>query len=154
MPLLLALLLAYDPSTNPLNNNDWAFPLLEIIHISGFGVAIGTIAIVDLCLLGAGQGRWSSSRLVKETGTLTLIGLVMVLFSGPLILSTDPVMYYYNLGFRVKMVALALAIIFNYTIHRKVALSDPSPGAAKLAGSVSLLLWVSVIFGGIFIAFY
>ena len=148
------LLLAYDPSTNPLNNNDWAFPLLEIIHISGFGVAIGTVAIVDFCLLGGGQGRWAPARVVKEMSPLTLIGLAMVLFSGPLIVTTDPVMYYYNLGFRFKMVALALAILYNYTIRRKVALSDPSPGVGKLAGVVSLLLWVSVVFGGIFIAFY
>ena len=150
----MSLLLAYDPSTNPLNNNDWAFPLLEIIHISGFGIAIGTIAIVDLCLLSGGQGRWAPSRLAKETSTLTLIGLIMVLFSGPLILSTDPVMYYYNLAFRIKMLALVLAILFNYTIRRKVALSDPSPGVGRLAAGVSLFLWVSVVFGGIFIAFY
>ena len=26
----------YDPATNPLNNNEWSFPLLEIIHIVGF----------------------------------------------------------------------------------------------------------------------
>src|SRR5437879_942008 len=150
----MLLMLAYDPSTNPLNNNDWAFPLLEIIHISGFAVAIGTVAVVDLCLLGGGQGRWAPSRLLKETAPLTLVGLVMVLFSGPLILSTDPVMYYYNLAFRLKMVALVLAIIYNYTIRRKVALSDSSPGVGRLVGGVSLLLWVSVVFGGIFIAFY
>ncbi len=150
----MLLMLAYDPSTNPLNNNDWAFPLLEIIHISGFAISIGTVALVDLCLLAGGQGRWAPARLLKETAPLTLFGLVLVLFSGPLILSTDPLMYYYNLAFRIKMVALVLAILFNYTIHRKVALSDPSPGAGKLAAGVSLLLWVSVVFGGIFIAFY
>src|SRR6266849_5242650 len=70
----MPLMLAYDPSTNPLNNNDWAFPLLEIIHITGFAVAIGTVAIVDLCLLGGGQGRWAPARMVKDTGPLTLVG--------------------------------------------------------------------------------
>ena len=41
----------YDPATNPLNNNEWSFPLLEIIHIVGFAVAIGTIFMVDLRLM-------------------------------------------------------------------------------------------------------
>jgi hypothetical protein len=41
-------MLAYDPATNPLNNNEWSFPLLEIIHIASFAVSIGTIFIVDL----------------------------------------------------------------------------------------------------------
>jgi hypothetical protein len=47
-----------------------------------------------------------------------------------------------------------LAIVFNYTIHRKVAVAvDGSPGVAKLVAVVSLLLWTGVIFGGLFIAF-
>ena len=44
--------LRYDPTTNPLNNNEWSFPLLEIFHILGFALSIGTVAVVDLRLLG------------------------------------------------------------------------------------------------------
>jgi hypothetical protein len=46
-----------------------------------------------------------------------------------------------------------LAIIFNYTLHRRVALKQSPGGVAVLAGLISLALWASVIFGGIFIAF-
>ena len=42
----------YDPATNPLNNNEWAFPLFECIHIAMFAMSIGTIALVDFRLLG------------------------------------------------------------------------------------------------------
>jgi len=35
-----------------------------------------------------------------------------------------------------------------------VALSDVSPGVGKVVGAISLLLWVSVVAGGLFIAFY
>ena len=48
---------------------------------------------------------------------------------------------------------LVLAIIYNYTIHRWVALKNSSGGVAVLAGIISLVLWISVVFGGIFIAF-
>jgi len=146
-------MLAYDPSTNPLNNNDWAFPLLEIIHITGFAFSIGTIAIVDLRLLGLGMRHQSPAQLVKDTMPWTLVGLAVMLMSGPLIFSSDPNMYLYNSSFRFKMGALLIAILYNYTIHRKVALSNPSPMLGKLVGGVSLLLWVSVVFAGLFIAF-
>ena len=146
-------MLAYDPSTNPLNNNGWSFPLLEIIHIASFAVAIGTIAIVDLRLLGVGMRRSTSAQLLKDTTPWTLIGLAIVLMSGPMIFSSDPNMYLANPGFRFKMWALLLAIVYNYTIHRKVAASNPSAVVGKLVGGVSLALWVSVVFGGLFIAF-
>lgn len=147
------LFLAYDPSTNPLNNNEWSFPLLEIIHISAFTLSIGTIALVDLRLLGVGLRSQKTAQLLRETAPWTLAGLVIMLISGPMIFSSDPFMYLHNQSFRFKMGALLLAIIFNYTIHRKVAQSDGSPGVAKLVGLVSLALWISVVAGGLFIAF-
>jgi hypothetical protein len=52
------------------------------------------------------------------------------------------------------MYALLVAIIYNYTIHRKVALSAvSSEGTQKLVGALSVLLWVLVPFGGIWISF-
>ncbi len=143
----------YDPSTNPLNNNEWSFPLLEIIHIASFAVAVGTITIVDLRLLGIGMRRQSSAELLKDTMPWTLIALAIVLISGPMIFSSDPNMYLNNPGFIFKMEALLVAIVYNYTIHRKVAKSNPSPMVGALVGGISLILWISVVFGGLFIAF-
>jgi hypothetical protein len=147
-------MLAFDPATNPLNNNEWSFPLLEIIHIAGFALSIGTIAVVDLRLLGLGLMRKSPQQIWKDTFPWTLIGLIIMLTTGPAIFSSDPYMYLRNASFKFKMVALLIAIVFNYTVQRKVALSEgPSSGAAMLTGVVSLALWISVVFGGLFIAF-
>jgi hypothetical protein len=143
--------LVYDPTTNPLNNNEWAFPLLECIHIAGFTLSIGTIAIVDFRLLGLGTQK--PAELLKETAPWTLVGLVIMLLSGPLIFSSDPYMYLGNYSFRFKMVALLVAILYNYTVHRKTVLAGASPGVNKLVGALSLALWVSVVAGGLFIAF-
>ena len=71
--------LRYDPSTNPLNNNEWSFPLLEIFHILGFALSIGTIAVVDLRLLGWGMKRSSPSQLLKDTAPWSLAGLAVML---------------------------------------------------------------------------
>lgn len=145
--------LVYDPATNPLNNNEWAFPLLECIHILGFAVAIGTIVMVDLRLFGVAFQRLPVRDLAKSMAPWTLLGLAAVLTSGPLIFTSDPNMYLLNQGFRFKMGCLLVALLYNYTIRRSVALSAPLPGTAKLVAAGSVAAWLSVVFGGIFIAF-
>jgi Family of unknown function (DUF6644) len=139
--------------TNPLNGSALIFPVLECFHIAGFAVLAGTIAIVDFRLLGFGMRHQKVAEIARDVSPWTLAGLALVLFSGPLMFSSDPDMYYLNPSFQVKMVCFALALLFNYTVHRKVSLGEPSGGVGKLVATVSLLLWVSVIFGGIFIAF-
>jgi hypothetical protein len=146
-------MIAYDVTSNPLNATEWAFPVVECIHIIGFALSIGTIALVDLRLLGLGMKYRSAAQLLKDTAPWTLVGLAVMLISGPLIFSSDPVHYYYNSSFRFKMICLLLAIVFNYTIHRKVALSESAPMVSKLVGGISVALWVSVVAGGLFIAF-
>ena len=138
---------------NPLNSSEWTFPILECFHIAGFAVAIGTVAIVDFRLLGLGMRRQTAGQLTKDTGLLTIVSLIVAVFSGLLIFSTDPDKYYLNLAFLFKIACLLLAIGFHYTIHRRVVFSGASLGASMLVACVSLLLWVSVVFGGIFIAF-
>ncbi len=146
-------MIAYDVQSYPLNNNEWSFPVVECVHIIGFAFSIGTVAIVDLRMLGWGMLHQTSSQLVKDTAPWTLWGLVVMLISGPLIFFSDPAMYLHNQSFRFKITALLLAILFNYTIHRKAALSDASGVWGKLVGGVSMALWLSVVAGGLFIAF-
>ena len=139
--------------TNPLNSSALAFPILECFHIVGFALSIGTIAVVDFSLLGIGMRRESPAQLAKDTWLWTLGGLVLMLFSGLLLFSSDPDMYYLNWAFLIKMVFFVAAIVFHYTIHRKAVSSDVPPPNGKLVATVSLLLWIGVIFGGIFIGF-
>ena len=140
---------------NPLNESALTFPILECIHIVGFSLSIGTIALVDFRLLDIGMRHQTPAQLLKTTSLWTLVGLVIMIFSGLLLFSADPDMYYLNKAFLAKMTFLLAAIVFNYTIHRNVARSadGPAPAAGKLVACVSLALWASVIFGGIFIAF-
>ena len=148
------LMLAYDVTTNPLNNNEWSFPLLEIIHIFGFTLSVGTIALVDLRLLGLAMLSKPPAEVAKDMAIWTLIGLAVMLITGPADLLVDPNMYLRNESFQFKMAALLIAIIYNYTIHRKVAMSAGSSAAvSKLTAAISLALWVSVVAGGLFIAF-
>ena len=139
--------------SNPLNESELTFPVLECIHIIGFALSIGTIAIVDCRLLGIGLRRQTPAELLKDTSTWTLAGIVIMLLSGLMLFSSDPDMYYLNWAFLIKMFCLLLAIVFNYTIHSRVARSETPAPSGKLVASISLLLWGAVVFGGIFIAF-
>jgi len=137
---------------NPLDS-EYAFPVLECFHIVGFVVAIGTVALVDFRLLGVGLRRQTPREITRGTGALTLISLFTAIFSGMLMYSTDPDKYYLNWSFLTKIACLLLAILFHYTAHRRVAFSERITGLSKLTACVSLALWASVVFGGIFIAF-
>jgi len=140
-------------AANPLNASQLIFPALEVMHIAGFAVLAGTIALVDLRLLGIGMTRQTPAEIAQDMGPWTLIGLTLVLLSGPLLFSSDPDMYYLNRYFQIKMVLLVVAIVFQYTVHRKVVNSGPAPPLGPLVACVSLLLWVGIVAGGIFIAF-
>jgi hypothetical protein len=135
-------------------NNEWLFPAAECVHIAAFALAIGTIALVDLSLLGVGLRRNAAAQIARSTGLWTLTGLVLIIFTGLLLFASDPDMYLRNSSFLFKITCLVVAIVYHYTIHRKVALSENGSGmGTKLVAAVSLVLWISVVFGGLFIAF-
>lgn len=148
------LLIQTNAISDALNSSEWVFPIAECFHIAAFAWSIGMIALVDFRLLGVGVQHSKPSELARDTAPWTLLGLAVVLLSGPVLFLSDPRMYLHNPSFRFKMYALAAAILFNYTIHRKVAYADGAGQGARVATAVvSLLLWISVVFGGLFIAF-
>lgn len=137
---------------NPLNESALSFPILECFHIVGFAFSVGTIALVDFRLLGWGLRRESPAEIAREMSLWTLGGLIVMVMSGLLLFSSDPDMYYLNYAFDLKMFFLLCAIVFNYTIHRKTAMTE-KPGGGKVVACISLCLWALVVFGGIFIGF-
>jgi hypothetical protein len=131
---------------NALNNSEWAFPLAECIHIGGFAVGIGSIALVDFRMLNLGLRHETAARILRYTEPWTLIALFFVVFSGFALFLSQTSIYLTNLIFPFKMYALAAALIYNFTVHRKVATMENPPAVlSKLVAIVSVLLWVSVV---------
>lgn len=145
--------LTASPWANAMNGPEWAFPVVQSIHFMGFALSIGTIAIVDLRLLGLTLRRQSAEQLAADLAPWTLAGIVVMLITGFLMFSADAVRYHVNPSFQFKMTCLMLALAFNFTIHRRATRTGFPPGAAKLAASLSLLLWTAVVAGGRMIAF-
>ncbi len=136
------------------NNTEWAFPLAECIHIGGFAVGIGSIVLVDFRMLDLGLRHETAARILRYTEPWTLIALALVIFSGAALFLSQTYVYLVNIVFPWKMYAMVAAIVYNFTVHRKVAtMENPSPALSKIVAIISLLLWVSVVFGGIFTAF-
>ncbi len=138
---------------NPLNSSELVFPVLECFHIVGFVVAIGSVALVDFRLLGLGLRHQTPGQLAKDTGLWTLTGLTVSILASLLLFSSDPDKYYLNTPFVFKLCCLVLAIVFNYTIHRKVIFTGASPASGRLVACVSLVLWISVVSSGMMVSF-
>jgi len=136
-----------------MNGPEWAFPVVESFHFIGFALLIGTIAIVDLRLLGGGMRRQSPADVAQSLKRWTWTGLALMLTTGPAMFSADPRVYYFNPSFRFKMTWLLLAILYNFTIHRWAVKPKVAPIIGKLAAIVSLALWTTVLAAGRFIAF-
>jgi hypothetical protein len=137
-----------------LNNSEWAFPLAECIHIGGFGVGVGSIALVDFRMLNLGLRHETTARILKYTELWTIVALIFVAFSGFMLFASQPEIYLVNQVFPAKMYLLVAALIYNFTIHRKVAtMANPPALLSKVVATVSLLLWVLIVFGGIFTGF-
>jgi hypothetical protein len=89
-----------------------------------------------------------------------MAGFVLSTATGLLLCCIDPLRYYGNVFFRVKLVLLLVAglnaLFFHLTTHGSVGRWDEEslvPATARLAGVASLLLWSAIIVSGRFIAY-
>ena len=132
-------------------NSAWLFPFVEIFHLLALGVLGGTVLIVDLRLLGVQFRREPVADLARDVQPVMLGSLAVMLLSGFLLFSSESVKMYGSSPFRAKMIFLVLAIVFSFTAHRKLVLSDErraSPLLNKVVALVSLLLWAGVGIAG------
>src|SRR5258708_17168372 len=131
-------------------NSVWLFPFVEIFHLVALGVLGGTILTVNLRLLGIRFRDEPVSELAREVQPWMIGSLAVMLVSGFFLFSSESVMYG-NSAFRAKMVSLVLAILFTFTLYRKVTLSPEAQMAPiwhKLAALVSPVLWAGVGLAG------
>jgi hypothetical protein len=130
--------------------------LLEIVHLIGLTLLIGTVLMVDLSLLGRGIGSHPVSRIARELNNWTVAGLAIMLASGPLILFSEAVRCYKTPAFWIKMALLAIAVAFHFTVHRRVTLAEPPAPreTARVVAGLSLALWVGVALAGKGIAIF
>ena len=138
----------------------YAFPLIESFHVIGLAMVFGTIAIVDLRLLGLAWGKRPFSRVAQDIMKWTWVAFALTVTTGLLMFITNATVYFHNFQFRSKMVLIALAginmLVFELTTRRTVAQWDRDASAPPLGRAVaaaSLVIWISVIVTGRMIGF-
>ena len=139
-----------------IRNSQYAFPIVEFFHLAALAVIGGAILVVDMRLLGLGLKRTSVAQLAKDVQPWMTGSLIVMLMSGVALYTSEATKCYQSPAFWIKMISLALAMMFTYTIRRRTAAADEqgvSPLASKSVGAVSLVLWFMVAWGGRWIGF-
>ncbi len=136
--------------------NFWS--LLEGVHLLTLTLFFGLIAVVDLRMLGIVFRDAPFSRLSAKLLPLAVAGFAIVMVTGLGLFFANPVDYYHNLFFRLKMVLLLVAFanlaLFHLWLQRDALLWDAAeraPVRVRSAGAVSLVLWTLVIACGRYI---
>jgi hypothetical protein len=131
----------------------WLFPIVETIHVLSLATVFGSIAMLDLRLLGVTARDTAVSCLSAEVLPWTWVAWLLAAISGSLLFVSKAVAYAGNFQFQMKFVFMALAglnmVIFHLGAYRKVSSWDRAqtlPTAARLAGALSLGFWITVIF--------
>jgi hypothetical protein len=163
MPLLQHLCqLLYDSQIGTaIRESDYAFSIIESIHVLGITLLVGTIAVLDLRMLGIVLRPIPVTRIARTVFPLTWSGFAIMFSSGFLLFWAEAAKNYSNPAFRVKLILLALVglnpLIFHTTIYRRVhewESQELSPWRARAAAMASLTLWGGVIVAGRAIAYF
>jgi hypothetical protein len=124
----------------------WIAPLVNVGHLLALVVLIGALLIVDLKMLSSEEGT-PLERIARDAEPWFIRGFVLMFLTGVPQLISNALREYYSPFFWTKMSMLVLALIFTFTIRRRVALSPEGATAAgtrKLVGAVSIALWAGV----------
>src|SRR5262245_7566926 len=139
-----------------IRTSPWAFAVIESVHLLGLSVIGGAVLLVDLRLLGLGLKNQRVADVARATDPWFVGSLAVMLVTGIALFLSESTKCYGSAAFWVKMRSLALAMIFAFTIRRRVTLADETrvrPIWFKLVALVSLALWFGVGAGGRWIGF-
>ena len=140
---------------------EWMFPTIEAIHVIAIVAVIGAIAIMDTRLLGLTSANRTVQALARDTLPVTWIAFALAVASGLLLFVSKATSYMANPYFLWKLALMALAGLNMAVFHRYISKGMDrwgAPGAAiplnaKMAGALSLMLWMAIPFCGRVIGF-
>jgi hypothetical protein len=144
------------PIGETIRNSNWLFALIEAFHLLGLGLTGGAVLMVDLRLLGVGLRKQPVAQLSANAEPWLLGSVTLMFASGiPLFLS-EAIKCLYSFAFWVKMTSLVLALLFTFTVRRRVTqagLTHDGPLPDRITALISLALWFGVAWGGRWIGY-
>jgi hypothetical protein len=141
-----------------IRENEFLFPWVEALHVLAITLVVGSIAILDLRLIGVASLDRPVGRLARDILPCTWIAFAFALLTGTLLFSAKATGYAGNFFFRGKLVLLLLAalnmIVFHLFAGRDMERWTAStPTTARIAGALSLTIWIAVVAFGRWIGF-
>lgn len=137
----------------------WLFPTIETCHVLSIVTVVGSISILDFRLLGWASRERSVSDVMSDILPWTWWSFLSAAITGSLLFTSKAVDYYKDGPFRAKMLLLVFAGInmgiFELITKRGISEWDEgtTPRSAKIAGAISLVLWVAIVACGRWIGF-
>jgi hypothetical protein len=137
----------------------WLYPSVEIVHLVGIALLVGSIIVLDLRLLGLSR-TLPVRRLASHVLPWSVAGLALILPSGLAMFVAHASDLMGNPVFVLKicliMAAGINAAVFHAGVFRGAAAWDVDampPLVARAAAALSILLWISVIACGRLLAY-
>ncbi|KQQ88441.1 DUF6644 family protein [Massilia sp. Leaf139] len=151
--------LAATPLSSAMREGAWLYPIVEIVHIAGFAVLVGSVVLFDLRVLGFARNL-PVVALGNHLLRWALASLLLVVPAGLLLFSAHSVELANNPAFILKLVLIVIAglnaLAFHLLPYRSVASWDrdrPAPPLARAGAGLSILLWLGVISCGRMLAY-
>ncbi|MEO8203066.1 MAG: DUF6644 family protein [Betaproteobacteria bacterium] len=142
-----------------MRQSTWLYPAVETVHIIGLALLVGSIAVLDLRLMGFSRGL-PVRKLAGHTLPWTLGSFFLILPSGLMMFAAHATDLIASPVFALKMglvfAAVTNAAVFHATIFRSAVAWDVEvmpPIAARASALLSLLLWFTVIACGRLLAY-
>lgn len=152
MLLQLADKLQDNPIIVTLTSTGWTAAGLAILHYYSMFVLVGSMAIVDLRVLGVMGREESASTMARRIFPWIWASLAVNLLSGFVMFAGDATAYVPTHSFQFKIFVVLLAILFGVLLHWRIRSSEQAaelPTGAKVIAGISLLLWVGAILMGV-----
>jgi hypothetical protein len=142
--------LLHNPFLLYINSSPVLSDLVEMTHFIGFMLLVGSIAIVDLRILGLAGRHRTAAALAQDLYPWAWIGFFLALISGFVMFAGDAPDFGHSWVFQVKVVWIILALIVGMAVQRKVSSweqpdSQSLPAGAKFVALISLILWIGAI---------
>ena len=134
-----------------LKASTYAYPALEMVHITGIALVFGTIWLVDLRLLGLLRGL-DITAMARQVLPWTLCGFALAAMSGLLMFSTSAAELIANRAFLIKLCLLLCAGTNAALLHARGAL-QPGETFTRCQAALSIAIWLAVIGCGRWIAY-
>jgi hypothetical protein len=148
------------PLAIAMRENETLFPWVEALHVIALSLVLGSIAVLDLKLIGVSSSERPLPSVLRDVLVPTWLGFGVAVASGFLMFSSNAVAYAHNACFQTKMLLLAGLGLNTALFHlwltprlERIRADIKLPWQARLSGAASIALWLGVTALGRWIGF-